>query len=284
MTRYDDVIARAVAALPLDAAKRHETYDRMRSAQVERLRSALPPIPEVAIEAEQAALEEAIQRVERRFGDPAGDVSIPPAVGLRLDGGRSGVRVAVLSCLAIVVALLCGFLYAYWGSTGRTAYRQLRQWMGQTGELAASKPTTDSQSGEPVPYVYLRQLVHYRSTNPAGSLVIDKAQRHLYVILANVSAVRYGIALGGNCVEAAGRYSVSRKAEGSEPQSSIARSGSSGTGTRALYLDSDSRLIHGTDISRLIGQSVGMGCFLLMPTDLAELYGRVPVGTRVVVN
>jgi lipoprotein-anchoring transpeptidase ErfK/SrfK len=284
MSKYDEVIGRAVAAMPRDIAERHATYNRARSALIERLRSVTPPLPEVAIEAEQAALEAAIQRVEAQFSVPADEVFDPPPAH-RLDEPRYGLRIAMIGGAVVAVVLLAGFFtYPYWSSVARTAFRQLRPPAVQHVERAGpDAKVADAPSTEPVPYVYRRQLVHYRSTNPAGTLVIDKAQRHLYVILANVTAIRYGIGLGGNCVEAVGRYAVSRKAGTSDsPQPSSVRSDSSSG--RALYLDSDTRLIHGAGVARAIGQTVRVGCFLLMPTDLAELYDRVPVGTRVVVN
>jgi lipoprotein-anchoring transpeptidase ErfK/SrfK len=276
MTQYDDVTTRAVGSLPLDPADRRAVYNRARAAQARQLRSIDPPLPEIAIEAEMASLEEAIRRVEIRFQDRAA----PPRT---LDGRRSGVRTAIVCGIGLVVAVTGGILgYSYWGGGDRTASQKLRQAMEQAAERAKPAPKVEAQSSEPVPYVYLRQLVHYRSTNPAGTLVVDKAQRHLYVILPNVSAIRYGIALGGNCIEAVGRYEVSRKMD--LPQSASAASTLVQSSGRVLYLDNDIRMIHGTDVVKAIGQSVGPGCFLLMPTDLAELYGRVPVGTRVVVN
>ena len=283
-TRYDEVIGRAVAAMPLDIAERHATYDRARGALTTRLRSIVPPLPEAAIETEQEALEAAIQRVEMRFSGPGDEIREPPPAELMvLDRPRHGLRIAMICGAGIVAVLLAGFSYPYWSSAARSALRQFRQPAVQDVERVVPGPTAETPSNERVPYVFMRQLVHYRSTNPAGTLVIDKAQHHLYVILANVTAIRYGIGLGGNCFEAVGRYAVSRKAGASDsPQPSSARIDSSGG--QALYLDSDKRLIHGADVSRAIGQSVRAGCFLLMPTDLAELYGRVPVGTRVVVN
>jgi lipoprotein-anchoring transpeptidase ErfK/SrfK len=162
-------------------------------------------------------------------------------------------------------------------------YRQFRQTAVQPKERTEPASSADAPSNVAVPYVYLRQLVHYRSTNPAGTVVIDKAQRHLYVIMPNVTAIRYGIALGGSCLEAAGRYTVSRKI-GAPDQPAATSASSASSGGRVLYLDSDTRLIHGTGVAGSIGQSVRAGCFLLMPPDLAELYGRIPVGTRVLVN
>jgi lipoprotein-anchoring transpeptidase ErfK/SrfK len=219
-----------------------------------------------------------------QFGRSRDEVPAPASMHHESDRPRRGVRFAVLSCLGIIVVLLGGILtYAHWSGADRSAYRQLRQLMGQRGDNAGSERAVDTQSAQPVPFVFMRQLVHYRSTNPAGTLVVDKAQRHLYIILANVTAIRYGIALGGNCLDAAGAYAVSRKSGVPDaPQPSSAQS--NGSGDRALYLDSETRLIHGTNASGSIGQSTRRGCFLLMPTDLAELYGRVPVGSRVVVN
>ena len=284
MAKYDGVISRMVASLAHDPAKRTAEYNRARAALVERLRAASPPLPEAVIAAERASLEESIQRAEKQFGGSRDEVPAPASMHHEFDRPRRGIRFAVLSCLGIIVALLGGILaYAHWSGGDRSAYRQLRQLMGQRGDSAGSEQTLDTHSNQPVPFVYLRQLVHYRSTNPAGTLVVDKAQRHLYVILANVSAIRYSIALGGNCFDAAGLYAISRKAGGpdSAQSSSVA---SDVSANRMLYLDSDTRLIHGTNASGSIGQSVRQGCFLLLPTDLAELYGRVPVGSRVVVN
>jgi lipoprotein-anchoring transpeptidase ErfK/SrfK len=284
MTKYDDVIARAVAAMPNDPEARRATYDRARAALTSRLRAVTPPLPEAAIQAEQDALEVSIQRAEMRFGNTSDQIPESPSPTMILRRQRHGIPIVVLCCAGIVAALIAILVsYPDWDTAGNSANRQPRQPMVQTNERASSAPNTDTQSVGPVPYVYMRQLVHYRSTNPAGTVVIDKAQRYLYVILANVTAIRYGISLGGNCIEAVGRYAVSRKVGApNTPQSTSAHSDSSGD--HALYLDSDTRLIHGTHVARSIGQSIKMGCFLLMPTDLAELYGRVPIGTRVVVN
>lgn len=269
IARYEEVLARAVAALPLDVNERYATYDRARAALTTRLRSASPPLPEAAIASEQTALEAAIERVEMRFADSSIGHSEPlPATVHKLNGRRRGAIVALVCCTAIILALLVGFFsFKHGRDIENAAYQGLRQAMTRPNESPGSKQNADTPSGTSIPYVFMRQLVHYRSTNPAGTVVIDKAQRYLYVILANVTAVRYGIALGGACVEAAGRYAVSRKST-----------------DRALYLDSDTHLIHGTNASGSIGRSVSLGCFQLIATDLAELYGRVPVGTRVVVN
>jgi lipoprotein-anchoring transpeptidase ErfK/SrfK len=54
-------------------------------------------------------------------------------------------------------------------------------------------------------------------------------------------------------------------------------------GARALYLGSSMYRIHGTNEPTTIGQNVSSGCIRMMNDDVIDLYGRVPVGTKVIV-
>jgi hypothetical protein len=54
-------------------------------------------------------------------------------------------------------------------------------------------------------------------------------------------------------------------------------------GARALYLGHTLYRIHGTNQPSTIGKFVSSGCIRLLNTDIEDLYGRVQVGTRVVV-
>ena len=54
-------------------------------------------------------------------------------------------------------------------------------------------------------------------------------------------------------------------------------------GARALYLGNTIYRIHGTNAPHTIGQRVSSGCIRLTNDDVADLYSRVNVGTRVVV-
>jgi lipoprotein-anchoring transpeptidase ErfK/SrfK len=54
-------------------------------------------------------------------------------------------------------------------------------------------------------------------------------------------------------------------------------------GARALYLGPDYS-IHGTNQPQTIGNVVFAGCYRMTNTDVADLYGRIPVGTKVVVR
>jgi lipoprotein-anchoring transpeptidase ErfK/SrfK len=54
-------------------------------------------------------------------------------------------------------------------------------------------------------------------------------------------------------------------------------------GARALYLGNTIYRIHGTNQPSTIGHFVSSGCIRLTNGDIEDLYGRVNVGTRVVV-
>jgi lipoprotein-anchoring transpeptidase ErfK/SrfK len=54
-------------------------------------------------------------------------------------------------------------------------------------------------------------------------------------------------------------------------------------GARALYLGSTLYRIHGSNEPETIGQAVSSGCFRMTNDDVTDLYGRVGVGTTVVV-
>jgi lipoprotein-anchoring transpeptidase ErfK/SrfK len=55
-------------------------------------------------------------------------------------------------------------------------------------------------------------------------------------------------------------------------------------GARAMYLGTTVYRIHGTNQPDTIGKAVSSGCFGMVNSDIIDLYGRVPVGTKVVVK
>jgi lipoprotein-anchoring transpeptidase ErfK/SrfK len=54
-------------------------------------------------------------------------------------------------------------------------------------------------------------------------------------------------------------------------------------GARAMYLGGTVYRIHGTNAPETIGTQVSSGCIRLTNEDVADLYSRVNVGTRVIV-
>jgi lipoprotein-anchoring transpeptidase ErfK/SrfK len=150
----------------------------------------------------------------------------------------------------------------------------------------------------------LRQRVDYRTRQPAGTIVVDTAARHLYLVESNGKAMRYGIGVGKAGLAFAGDATINRKAEWphwSPTENMMNReparyrkwaSGMNGgldnpLGARAMYLyqgDRDTMFrIHGTTEPETIGHAVSSGCIRLMDQDIIDLYNRVKTGTRVVV-
>ena len=150
---------------------------------------------------------------------------------------------------------------------------------------------------EKVPDEYRRGTVFYRTEYPPGTIIVNTADRFLYLILGNNVALRYGIGVGRDGFQWGGIHKISRKAEWPDwtpPPEMIQRqpylprwmAGGPGNplGARALYIGTTVYRIHGTNAPETIGQAVSSGCFRLVNDDIVDLYQRVPVGTKVVVQ
>jgi lipoprotein-anchoring transpeptidase ErfK/SrfK len=149
-----------------------------------------------------------------------------------------------------------------------------------------------------LPEQFQRQAVFYRSQHPVGTIVIDTAERHLYLIESETRALRYGIGVGREGFATVGLLLVSRKLEwpdwkpspdvlAQEPNLPRAVPGGPGNplGARVMILgNSPYRLIHGTNAPETIGQALVIGCFRLANEDVIDLYDRVNIGTRVIVR
>jgi lipoprotein-anchoring transpeptidase ErfK/SrfK len=148
-----------------------------------------------------------------------------------------------------------------------------------------------------VPYQYRRQPVAYRSQEAPGTVVVDTSDRYLYVIQGNNRAMRYGIGVGRDGFTWQGILKVSRKAEWPDwtpPPEMIARqpylprwmAGGPGNpmGARAFYLGNTVYRIHGTNAPNTIGHAVSSGCFRLANPEIEDLYERVAVGAKVIVQ
>ena len=141
-----------------------------------------------------------------------------------------------------------------------------------------------------------RQIVNYQTKEAPGTVVIDTANTYLYLVLGDGRAMRYGIGVGREGFTWAGTQKIANKAEWPDwrpPSEMIARQPylprfvAGGThnplGARALYLGNTQYRIHGTNVPRTIGQRVSSGCIRMTNDDVADLYARVNVGTKVVV-
>ena len=149
-----------------------------------------------------------------------------------------------------------------------------------------------------------RQIVRDPTGERPGTIVVDPGARFLYLVLEDGEAMRYGIGVGREGFGWNGRAVIRRKAKWptwTPPRQMIAReprlaeyaSGMPGgprnpLGARALYLYQGGRdtlyRIHGTNEAWSIGRAVSSGCIRLFNADIIDLYGRVPVGTPVIVR
>jgi lipoprotein-anchoring transpeptidase ErfK/SrfK len=141
-----------------------------------------------------------------------------------------------------------------------------------------------------------RQEVAYATKEPAGTLIVDTPNTHLYYILGGGRAIRYGVRVGRDGFTWTGVQKISRKAEWPDwhpPPEMIDRqpylprfmAGGPGNplGARAMYLGNTVYRIHGTNQPSTIGKFVSSGCIGMLNEDVSDLFDRVKVGTRVVV-
>jgi lipoprotein-anchoring transpeptidase ErfK/SrfK len=148
-----------------------------------------------------------------------------------------------------------------------------------------------------LPAEFRRTSVFYRTSHPPGTIIVKTADRFRYRIMGNNVALRYGIGVGRAGFQWGGVHVITRKAEWPDwrpPSEMIARqpylprfmAGGPGNplGARALYIGTTDYRIHGTNAPETIGQAVSSGCFRLVNDDVIDLYSRVPVGTKVVVQ
>jgi lipoprotein-anchoring transpeptidase ErfK/SrfK len=142
-----------------------------------------------------------------------------------------------------------------------------------------------------------KQMVLYRTTEAPGTIIVSTSERHLYLIQPGGRALRYGIGVGRDGFQWQGLVTITNKKEWPDwtpPPEMIARqpylprfmAGGPGNplGARAMYLGTTVYRIHGTNRPDTIGTKVSSGCFRLVNADVADLYERVPVGTKVIIR
>ena len=153
---------------------------------------------------------------------------------------------------------------------------------------------------------FLRQRVNYVTREKPGTIVVDVPKRFLYLVEPNGKAIRYGVGVGKAGFEWSGdayiawkkqwptwtppAEMISRKPElekYSEDNGGMQPGLDNPLGARALYLYRDGQdtryRIHGTNEPDSIGQAVSNGCIRMLNEQVIDLYGRVKVGSPVVV-
>jgi lipoprotein-anchoring transpeptidase ErfK/SrfK len=157
-------------------------------------------------------------------------------------------------------------------------------------------PSQDEVTAVEMPTRLKRQIVSYATREAPGTIIIDTPNTYLYYVLGGGQAMRYGIGVGRDGFTWSGTQSITKKAEWpnwTPPAEMIARqpylprfmAGGPGNplGARAMYLGGTVYRIHGTNAPGTIGTHVSSGCIRLTNQDVADLYSRVNVGTKVIV-
>ncbi len=184
-------------------------------------------------------------------------------------------------------------------TTPRTVYRKKK--VTTYNRVASVKPRTQSPTQRPIDPQFLPTMVNYETSQKPGTIVINTNTRHLYLVMGNGKARRYGVGVGKQGFEWSGTERVTRKAEWpswTPPKEMIIRERKKGRelpsfmeggpanpmGARAIYLGSTLYRIHGTNQPWTIGQAVSSGCIRMRNQDVMDLYERVRKGAKVIVS
>jgi lipoprotein-anchoring transpeptidase ErfK/SrfK len=147
----------------------------------------------------------------------------------------------------------------------------------------------------------LKSSVAFATAESAGTIVIRKDEKALYLVGKDGRALRYKISVGRDGFGWTGTVIVGAKQEWPEwhppaemrvRQPELPEFVPAGPynplGARALYLFKSGRdtqfRIHGTNDPGGVGFDGTAGCFRLTNTDVIDLYSRVDVGTKVIVQ
>lgn len=129
-------------------------------------------------------------------------------------------------------------------------------------------------------------------------IIVSFSDRKLYWVYQRGKAISYPIAVPREKSRWAGATHISQKRVNPDwtPTETMRRENPklplhvpgghprNPLGVRAMYLGSSMYRIHGTDAPWTIGDAASKGCIRMYNEDVVDLYGRVPVGTRVLVT
>ena len=143
-----------------------------------------------------------------------------------------------------------------------------------------------------------REVVAFNGGVSPGTIVVRTNERKLYLVLGEGRAMRYTVGVGRAGRQWAGRSYVDgkyvkpawsppadiRKDKPGLPSVIPGGSPENPMGAAALTLSGGEYAIHGTNSPSSIGGFVSYGCIRMYNQDIVDLYGRVGVGTPVVVT
>lgn len=144
------------------------------------------------------------------------------------------------------------------------------------------------------------QVVAYRSSYEAGTIVISMKERKLYLVVGDNRAIQYPVAVAKPGKEWLGPAHIQAKYSKPDwvPPAIVKRdhpelpdlipggSPRNPMGVAAMTLDRDEIAIHGTTqkMRASIGSRASYGCIRMLNEDVADLYNRVDVGASVIMQ
>src|SRR5262245_6061665 len=245
MADYYSVLSSAVAHLqPNVETARRGLYERARNAVRERMRAIDASDDDISTELEM--LNQAAARIESEIARPIEavlrarpprprrdailrppvEVTIPtptrteqPAGSKDAPGPGSSKRMIASAAAVVTGVAIAALGYGYFSRSGpgegagtnATSLRSVSEARRQATETADTA----------LPYMLARQLVYYRTTYPAGTIIISKSQHFLYLVQDNEAALRYTIGVGPECDATVGLLTIATKQGGPEPAASI---------------------------------------------------------------
>jgi len=149
-----------------------------------------------------------------------------------------------------------------------------------------------------VPAFARGDLVGMAEAYAPGTIVVKTSERRLYLVVAPGEAIRYPVGVGRAGMQWSGASVIEAKYVEPDwaPPPDIRRenpklpllipggSPHNPMGVAAMTLAGTDYAIHGTNQPGLIGHFVSHGCIRMLNEDVSDLFGRVGVGTPVVVT
>ncbi len=143
-----------------------------------------------------------------------------------------------------------------------------------------------------------RELMAFDAPVEPGTVIVRTAERRLYFVQGDGTAIRYRVAVGRPGKQWFGRATIDgkhiepawsppdevRRDNPRLPDVIPAGSPRNPMGARALTLDRDEYAIHGTNNPKSIGTYASYGCIRMLNADVIDLFERVDVGTQVIVT
>jgi lipoprotein-anchoring transpeptidase ErfK/SrfK len=153
-------------------------------------------------------------------------------------------------------------------------------------------------AGPTAPCAASGSVVAFNDNITPGTIVVRTSQRRLYLVLGQGFAVAYPVGVGRAGQQWSGRAIVESKRirPAWAPPPDIKRENprlpdviaggapNNPMGVAALVLSGGEYAIHGTNRPASVGRFVSHGCIRMYNQDISDLYGRVSVGTQVIVS